>query len=121
MNLHSPDISEILKGFQRTKQKDGIEIFKVNGWDYSSLCSTYIEASKLCRNHHVPVIIHVKEMTQPQGHSTSGSHERYKTESELSWENEFDCIKKMKEWIIEKNIATEIEDSTTCDNKIISV
>ena len=103
------DISEILKGFQRTQKKDGLDIYKVNGWDYSELCSTYIQASRLCRNHHVPVIIHVKEMTQPQGHSTSGSHERYKTEAELSWEKEFDCIKKMKEWIIAENISTQLE------------
>ena len=103
------DISAILKGFQRTQKKDGIQIYKVNGWDYQKLCSTYTEASQLCRNHHVPVIIHVTEMTQPQGHSTSGSHERYKTENELNWEKEFDCIKKMKEWIVYKNIASENE------------
>jgi|TARA_Y100000994_G_scaffold249606_1_gene262531 2-oxoisovalerate dehydrogenase E1 component len=101
------DISEVLKGFQRTKKKEGIQIYKVNGWDYSELCATYMEASKLCRNHHIPVIIHVKEMTQPQGHSTSGSHERYKTQNQLNWEKEFDCIKKMKEWILEKNISTK--------------
>jgi len=103
------DISEILKGFQKTQKKDGIQIYRVRGWEYSELCSTYLEASKLCRNHHVPVIIHVKEMTQPQGHSTSGSHERYKTKSELSWEEEFDCIKKMKEWILNKNISNQLE------------
>ena len=99
------DISEILKGFQRTQKKDGIQIYRVKGWDYSELTSTYMEASRLCRNHHIPVIIHVQEMTQPQGHSTSGSHERYKTENELNWEKDFDCIKKMKEWIINKNIS----------------
>ena len=99
------DISEILKGFQRTQKKDGIQIYRVKGWDYSELTSTYMEASRLCRNHHIPVIIHVQEMTQPQGHSTSGSHERYKTENELSWETDFDCMKKMKEWIINKNIS----------------
>jgi len=103
------DIYEILKGFQRTQKKDGLQVYRVNGWDYSELCSTYIEASKLCRNHHVPVIIHVKEMTQPQGHSTSGSHERYKTKNELDWEQKFDCVKKMREWIIQKNISNEIE------------
>ena len=110
------DVSEILKGFQRTQKKDGLEIYKVNGWDYSALCSTYIQASRLCRNHHVPVIIHVKEMTQPQGHSTSGSHERYKTKSELNWEKEFDCIKKMKEWIIKENISTQLELKEIEDN-----
>ena len=103
------DISEILKGFQRTQKKDGIQIYTVNGWDYSELCSIYIEASQMSRNHHIPTIVHVKEMTQPQGHSTSGSHERYKTKSELNWEQDFDCLKKMKEWIIEKNISTKQE------------
>jgi len=100
------DISEVLKGFQRTQKKDGLQIYTVNGWNYSELCSVYIEASQLCRNHHIPTIVHVKEMTQPQGHSTSGSHERYKTTDQLKWEQDFDCIKKMREWIIEKNIST---------------
>jgi len=100
------NISEVLKGFQRTQKKDGLEIYKVNGWSYTELCEVYSKASKECRNHHIPVIIHVTEMTQPQGHSTSGSHERYKTKSELNWEKDFDCIKKMKEWILDKNIAT---------------
>ncbi|MBJ04457.1 MAG: transketolase [Flavobacteriales bacterium] len=102
-------ISEVLKGFQRTQKKDGIEIYKVRGWDYHELCEVYTKASKQCRNHHIPVIIHVTEMTQPQGHSTSGSHERYKTEKELNWEKNFDCIKKMKEWIIDQNIASLTE------------
>ena len=111
------DISEILKGFQRTQKKEGIQIYRVKGWDYSELSSTYLEASRLCRNHHIPVILHVQEMTQPQGHSTSGSHERYKTESELNWEKDFDCIKKMKEWIIKKDISNikeleKIEDDS---------
>ena len=109
------DISEILKGFQRTQKKDGIQIYRVKGWDYSELTSTYMEASRLCRNHHIPVIIHVLEMTQPQGHSTSGSHERYKTENELSWEKDFDCMKKMKEWIINKNISN-IKDLEKIEN-----
>ena len=103
------DISQVLKGFQRTKKQEGIEIYSVKGWDYKELCTTYIEAAQLCRNHHVPVIIHVKEMTQPQGHSTSGSHERYKTTTELEWEKEHDCITKMKEWMISENISTQIE------------
>ena len=103
------DISEALKGFQRTQKKNGLEIIKVNGWDYSKLCNTYIDASKKCRDEHVPVIIHVNEMTQPQGHSTSGSHERYKTKKELDWEKEFDCIKKMREWIIDQSISNDKE------------
>ena len=106
------DIYEILKGFQRTQKKDGLQIYRVNGWDYTELCATYIEASKLCRNHHIPVIIHVKEMTQPQGHSTSGSHERYKTKQELDWERQFDCIKKMREWMIQKKISDNIQLET---------
>tara|TARA_Y100000994_G_scaffold31294_1_gene21989 strand:- start:3189 stop:5585 length:2397 start_codon:yes stop_codon:yes gene_type:complete len=106
------DIYEILKGFQRTQKKDGLQIYRVNGWDYTELCATYIEASKLCRNHHIPVIIHVKEMTQPQGHSTSGSHERYKTKQELDWERQFDCIKKMREWMIQKKISDNMQLET---------
>ncbi len=106
------DIYEILKGFQRTQKKDGLQIYRVNGWDYTELCATYIEASKLCRNHHIPAIIHVKEMTQPQGHSTSGSHERYKTKQELDWERQFDCIKKMREWMIQKKISDNIQLET---------
>ena len=100
------DISQLLKGFQKTKKIDGIEIFTVNGWNYKELCETYLKAEEICRNHHTPVIIHVKEMTQPQGHSTSGSHERYKSKKELEWEKEYDCIKKMKEWIINEKISS---------------
>ncbi len=101
------DISQLLKGFQKTKKIDGIEIFTVNGWNYKELCETYLKAEEICRNHHTPVIIHVKEMTQPQGHSTSGSHERYKSKKELEWEKEYDCIKKMKEWIVNEKISSQ--------------
>ncbi len=94
-------ISEILKGFQRTEDSNGYEIFVVNGWDYSKLVDVYIQASTIARNQHVPVLIHVKELTQPLGHSTSGSHERYKTTERLQWETEHDCNAKMKAWIIE--------------------
>jgi len=94
-------ISEILKGFQRTEDKKGYEIFVVNGWDYSKLIDVYNQASTIARTEHVPVLIHVKELTQPQGHSTSGSHERYKNKERLQWESENDCIAKMKAWIIE--------------------
>lgn len=94
-------ISEILKGFKRTEDAKGYEIFKVNGWDYSRLIDVYTQASTIARKEHVPVIIHVKELTQPQGHSTSGSHERYKTEDRLNWETEHDCNAKMRQWIIE--------------------
>lgn len=100
------DISEILKGFQREKGTNGFEIFKVRGWDYVALCETYERAISLCREEHVPVLIHVTEMTQPQGHSTSGSHERYKSKDRLAWENDHDCLLKMREWMIDTAIAT---------------
>jgi len=103
------DISEILKGFQRENGSNGYEIFKVRGWDYVALCETYERAIKVCRNEHVPVLIHVTEMTQPQGHSTSGSHERYKTKDRLEWENEHDCLVQMRKWIIESAIANDEE------------
>lgn len=102
-------ISEVLKGFQRDHQGKGYEIFKVRGWDYVNLVKTYERAAEVCRSEHTPVLIHVEEMTQPQGHSTSGSHERYKSKERLQWEDDFDCIRKMKEWILSKGMATEEE------------
>jgi len=93
-------ISEILKGFQKEEGTNGYEIFIVNGWDYVQLIDVYAKASKIARENHTPVLIHVKELTQPQGHSTSGSHERYKNIERLKWEKEFDCIEKMREWIL---------------------
>lgn len=95
-------ISKALAGLQRTKNEKGFEILTANGWDYAGLIETYLRAEKYCREEHVPVILHVQEMTQPQGHSTSGSHERYKSKERLAWEAEYDCIKKMREWIIEE-------------------
>jgi pyruvate/2-oxoglutarate/acetoin dehydrogenase E1 component len=103
------DISEILKGFQREEGTNGYEIFKVRAWDYPALCETYLKAIEICRNEHVPVLIHVTEVTQPQGHSTSGSHERYKSKERLAWEKEHDCIVKMREWMIESAIASKEE------------
>jgi pyruvate/2-oxoglutarate/acetoin dehydrogenase E1 component/TPP-dependent pyruvate/acetoin dehydrogenase alpha subunit len=103
------DISEILKGFQRDDKGEGYEIFKVRGWDYPGLCETYERAIKVCREQHIPVMIHVTEMTQPQGHSTSGSHERYKNKQRIAWENEFDCMLQMRKWMIESAISTEDE------------
>lgn len=99
------DISEILKGFQRDKKGDGFEMFVVKGWDYVALCEVYQKASDIARKKHIPVFIHVKEMTQPQGHSTSGSHERYKSKERLQWEQSYDCIKKMEDWMLENNIT----------------
>ncbi|MEE1943751.1 thiamine pyrophosphate-dependent enzyme [Pedobacter sp. KR3-3] len=103
------DISEILKGFQREEGTNGYEIFKVKGWDYPALCETYQKAIEVCRTEHVPVLIHVTEVTQPQGHSTSGSHERYKDKDRLAWEKEYDCIVQMRNWMIESAIATDEE------------
>ena len=102
-------ISEALKGFEKEEGTTGIRIFKTKGWDYAHLVKTYEEAIAYCRTEHVPVLIHVEEVTQPQGHSTSGSHERYKSSERLSWEQEFDCIKKLREFILDKGIATAEE------------
>jgi 2-oxoisovalerate dehydrogenase E1 component len=111
------DISRILEGFKhRVGGRPGIDIYVARGWNYPELCSTYIEAAELVRHNHTPAIIHVTEITQPFGHSTSGNHERYKSEERLSWEREFDCLPKMREWILEREFATpdflnEIEKS----------
>ena len=103
------DISVLLAGFQRTKNQPGYEIFETKGGDYLTLCTIYQQAVSICRQEHVPVLIHVKEMTQPQGHSTSGSHERYKSAERLQWEKEHDCIKQMGEWIVQNDLATTEE------------
>ena len=103
-------ISEILKGFQRDEKNKGYEIFVINGWDYVQLVDVYQKAAKIAREEHVPVLIHVKELTQPQGHSTSGSHERYKDKNRLKWEQDHDCIKKFREWILEFELETESGD-----------
>lgn len=100
-------ISEVLKGFQRNETEEGFEIFVVKGWDYPQLISVYNKAAKIAREEHVPVLIHVKDLTQPQGHSTSGSHERYKSKERLIWEKQNDCLSKMRDWIIE----FELKDS----------
>ena len=103
------NISEIMKGFQRDEKGEGLEIFTVKGWDYPSLVETFEKAGKIAREKHIPVLIHVKELTQPLGHSSSGSHERYKSKERLDWEKEFDCNLKMREWLLESKIATEQE------------
>jgi pyruvate/2-oxoglutarate/acetoin dehydrogenase E1 component/TPP-dependent pyruvate/acetoin dehydrogenase alpha subunit len=103
------NISEILKGFQRTNDADGYEIIRVNGWDYAALIDVYQNAAKIAREEHVPVLIHVQQLTQPQGHSTSGSHERYKSTDRLAWEVEYDCNAQMRLWIIANNMATSDE------------
>lgn len=93
-------ISDALAGFQRNAEQKGFEILVTKGWDYAHLCETYEKAVQIARKEHVPVLVHVKEVNQPQGHSTSGSHERYKSEERLLWESEFDCIAKFREWIL---------------------
>jgi pyruvate/2-oxoglutarate/acetoin dehydrogenase E1 component/TPP-dependent pyruvate/acetoin dehydrogenase alpha subunit len=106
-------ISQALAGFQRTEENPkGFEIFVVKGWDYPALLETYEKAEKICREQHVPVLVHVTEITQQQGHSTSGSHERYKSKERLEWEREFDCNKQFKNWIITNGYATleELEE-----------
>ncbi|HLT71778.1 MAG TPA: thiamine pyrophosphate-dependent enzyme [Cyclobacteriaceae bacterium] len=95
-------ISKALSGLQRTATEKGFEIITVAGWDYIALIEAYEKAEKVCREEHVPVMVHVEDMTQPQGHSTSGSHERYKPVERLAWEEEHDCIRKMRQWIIDE-------------------
>lgn len=102
-------ISEALKGFQKEAGTNGMEIFRTKGWDYAHLCLTYEKAAEVARKNHIPVLVHVEEVTQPQGHSTSGSHERYKSTDRLQWEKEYDGIVKFKEWILNKEIATDEE------------
>ena len=100
-------VSEALAGFQKIDDSTGLEILTVNGWDFTALMKTYSHAEKLAREKHLPVLVHVQELTQPLGHSTSGSHERYKSKKRLEWEKEYDCIHKFKEWILAQGIATE--------------
>jgi pyruvate/2-oxoglutarate/acetoin dehydrogenase E1 component/TPP-dependent pyruvate/acetoin dehydrogenase alpha subunit len=102
-------ISEILKGYQREKDTNGFEILKVKGWDYADLIATYQKAEDSARKEHVPVLVHVSQLTQPQGHSSSGSHERYKSTERLAWEKDFDCIRQMRLWMIAINIASPEE------------
>lgn len=102
-------ISEALAGFQRDKERNGYEILTAKGWDYQACIEVYEKAEKIARKEHVPVLIHFTEVTQPQGHSTSGSHERYKSKERLEWEKEFDCINQMRQWMIKNGIAEEKE------------
>jgi len=103
------NISALMKGFQTNKEGKGLKIFTARGWDYPALCETYRDAISTCRKEHTPVLIHITEMTQPQGHSTSGSHERYKSPERLQWEQDYDCIARFRTWITENEIATSEE------------
>jgi pyruvate/2-oxoglutarate/acetoin dehydrogenase E1 component/TPP-dependent pyruvate/acetoin dehydrogenase alpha subunit len=102
-------ISEALSGFQRQEGTNGFQIFNVKGWDYRNLCLTYDEAVRVARDEHVPVLVHVEEVTQPQGHSTSGSHERYKSADRLTWETEYDCIVQYRKWLIDLGATNDEE------------
>ncbi len=104
-------ISEALRGLEKMEDSNGIRIYKLKAWDYAGLCQAFEEGIQRIRDTHVPVLFHVEEVTQPQGHSTSGSHERYKTPERLAWEKEWDCIKKMKEWMLTNNLSNESEIS----------
>ena len=102
-------ISEALRGFQKTEGTNGLTIFRVKGWDYPALVATYEEAAKICRETHSPVLVHVEELTQPQGHSTSGSHERYKSKERMEWAAEYDCLIQMEKFLILEGASTEDE------------
>ncbi|MGE5072890.1 MAG: thiamine pyrophosphate-dependent dehydrogenase E1 component subunit alpha, partial [Anaerolineae bacterium] len=108
------NIYAILKGFQRDDCMEadcerGYDLYQVPGWDYVALIETYRKAADVARRHHIPSLVHVTDLTQPQGHSTSGSHERYKSPERLKWEEEYDCIRKMREWMLKNDIASEAE------------
>lgn len=102
-------ISEALRGFQKSEGTNGLTIFRVKGWDYPALVATYEEAAKMCRETHSPVLVHVEELTQPQGHSTSGSHERYKSKERMAWAAEYDCINQMAKFLVLEGASTEDE------------
>jgi 2-oxoisovalerate dehydrogenase E1 component len=103
------NLSSLLKGFKTDRDGKGYDLYTVKGWDYVELIKTYATAAAKCRKSHTPAVIHVTEMTQPQGHSTSGSHERYKSKERLGWEAEFDCIRQMRRWLLDSGIAEEQE------------
>src|SRR6476659_2509269 len=114
-------ISEALKGFQRKDGTNGLDIYKVKAWDYAGMCEVFEAVIRKIRETHIPAIFHVEEVTQPQGHSTSGSHERYKSPERLAWEREWDGNKKMREWLLENTLASEeeLEDVETKAKEIV--
>jgi pyruvate/2-oxoglutarate/acetoin dehydrogenase E1 component/TPP-dependent pyruvate/acetoin dehydrogenase alpha subunit len=109
------NIAALMRGFQSNEEGKGLELLTARGWNYPELCRVYKQAADICREKHTPVLVHVTEVTQPQGHSTSGSHERYKSKERLDWETEFDGIVQMRQWIISQDLATE-EEITTIEN-----
>lgn len=102
-------ISKALKGFEKDDDGPGLLIFNARAWDYAELIETYQKGVAMCRQDHIPVLFHIEECTQPQGHSTSGSHERYKSKKRLQWEEKYDCIRQFRQWIEKKGIATAEE------------
>ncbi len=114
-------ISDALSGFQKNEETNGIEIYKLKGWDYAGMCEVLEHAVQKIRDTHTPAIFHVEEITQPQGHSTSGSHERYKQPERLSWEKEWDCLKQMKAWILTNALAEEDELTAIEEHAVIFV
>lgn len=115
-------ISEALSGFEKERGTNGMLIYKVKGWDYAQLCEVFEEGISIARKEHVPVLFHVDELTQPQGHSTSGSHERYKSPERLQWEREWDCLAKMRSWILENGLLSqdEMESLEESSRKFVS-
>src|SRR6185369_16508868 len=110
LQITKGDLSAVLAGFRRAPgSRQGYDLYTVQGWDYAGLCETYLSAAQTVRREHVPAIVHVTELTQPQGHSTSGSHRRYKSAERLAWEEEFDGLRKMRQWLLEQGIATAAE------------
>jgi len=114
-------VSDALSGMEKKADTNGINIYKVKGWDYAGMCEVFEEGIRLARENHTPVLFHVEEITQPQGHSTSGSHERYKSSERLDWEREWDGIRKMKEWIIANTLAEENELDEIADKAKLHV
>jgi hypothetical protein len=109
-------ISDALSGLEKSRGTNGMLIYKVKGWDYAQLCEVFEEGITIARNEHIPVLFHVEELTQPQGHSTSGSHERYKSPERLQWERQWDCLAQMRTWIVENGLASTEEIETLEDN-----
>ena len=110
LQITNGNLSAVLRGFQRQPGGNvGYDLYTVRGWDYAALCETYLNAAEIVRAEHVPAIVHVTELTQPQGHSTSGSHERYKSAERLAWEQDHDCLRRMRSWMVEKGIADPAE------------
>jgi 2-oxoisovalerate dehydrogenase E1 component len=115
------NIAALMRGFQSNEEGQGLELLTARGWNYPELCKVYKQAADICREKHTPVLVHVTEVTQPQGHSTSGSHERYKSKERLEWETEFDGIAQMRQWMIEQKIADEATLATLEEQALESV